>query len=214
MKLAECGATIPPIQIHESVDILYSVRKDVNDLFSITASHFINAGSAGIRHFHLLMSSLIKNINCSKLNELNDIWAMILYKGHSKDKESDRSYRTISTCPLLAKCLDLYVGQRYFTLWSSVQAPTQFQGSGSSHELASLLLTEAIQHCLFKAKHSIFVLLLDAKSAFDIVIRQNAIVEAFKAGTTDQGLIYINNRMEQRRTFPQWETSLMGPIND
>lgn len=95
-----------------------------------------------------------------------------------------------------------------------MQAPTQFQGSGSSHELASLLLTEAIQHCLFKAKHSIFVLLLDAKSAFDIVIRQNAIVEAFKAGTTDQGLIYINNRMEQRRTFPQWETSLMGPIND
>ena len=95
-----------------------------------------------------------------------------------------------------------------------MQAPTQFQGSGSSHELALLLLTETIQHCLFKAKHSIFVLLLDAKSTFDIVIRQNAIVEALKAGTTDQGLIYINNRMEQRRTFPQWETSLMGPIND
>ena len=104
MELAKSAKKLPPIEIHESVDILYSVRNDVNDLYSITAAHFIHAGAAGLQHFHLLMSSF--NINNSKIQALNDIWAMILYKGHRKDKESERSYRTISTCPLIAKCLD------------------------------------------------------------------------------------------------------------
>ena len=111
MELAKDGGKIPPISIAESVNILYSVRSEVNDLFSITASHYINAGASGLRHF--MLSALIENIGNSSLQELNDVLAMILYKGHNKDKESDRSYRTISTCPLLGKCLDIYIGQLY-----------------------------------------------------------------------------------------------------
>ena len=106
MEIARSGSLIPAIEPYQSVEILYSLREEVNDLFSITASHFSHAGSAGIRQFHLLMSSLIANINNAGLSKLNDVWAMILYKGHNKDKETDRSYRTISTCPLLAKSLD------------------------------------------------------------------------------------------------------------
>ena len=160
------------------------------------------------------MSTLITNINNADLSELNDIWAMILYKGHGKDKESDRSYRTISTCPLLAKCLDLYIGQRYYANWRLAQAPTQFQGEDSSHDLASLLLTEVIQHSLHSRKGPVFALFLDAKSAFDVVVRQNAMVAAFQAGTKDQGLLYLDKRMENRRTFLQWGTTIMGPILD
>ena len=214
MELAKVGGNIPSIKIHESIDILYSVRKDVNDLYSITASHFIYAGSAGLRHFHNLMSAFINNINHSSIQELNDIWAMILYKGHNKDKESDRSYRTISTCPLLAKCLDVYIGRRQYGKWREIQAPNQFQGEGSSHELASLLLTETIQYSLYHIRDPVFVIFLDAKSAFDVVVRQNAIVQAYKAGTTDKSLIFFNNRIGGRRTFVQWEKTLMGPIED
>ena len=103
MELARHAAPIPNIELWQSVELLFSVRQDVNDLFSITASHFINAGSAGLCHFHLLMSALLSNLNNCNLSEINDIWAVTLHKGHNKDKESDRSYRTISTCPLLAK---------------------------------------------------------------------------------------------------------------
>ena len=124
IELARLGEAIPDITASESIELLYSVKQGVNDLFSITASHFINAGAAGLRHFHLLMSTLISNLNNASLSEMNDIWAMILYKGHNKDKESDRSYRTISTCPLLAKCLDLFMGSRYYTRWRAAQAPT------------------------------------------------------------------------------------------
>ena len=98
----------------------------MNDLYSITANHFIHAGHAGFAHFHFLLTALSKNVNLFKLEELNTVWACILYKGHWKDKESDRSYRTISTCPILAKALDIYVGQLYAGDWARVQAGAQF----------------------------------------------------------------------------------------
>ena len=214
LELAKSGEPLPEIELFESVELLYSVKSEVNDLFSITASHFINAGAAGVRHFHLLLSTLIANLNNASLSELNDIWAMVLYKGHNKDKEIDRSYRTISTCPLLAKCLDIHIGRRYYSEWRQLQAPTQYQGEGSTHELASLLLTEVVQHSIFKSREPVFALFLDAKSAFDVVLRQNAIVAAFQAGSRDQGLLYLDARMARRRTFPQWGTTLMGPICD
>ena len=46
------------------------------------------------------------------------------------------------------------------------------------------------------------------------LLRQNAVVAAFQAGCKDQGLLYLDARMASRRTFPQWGTTLMGPICD
>ena len=46
--------------------------------------------------------------------------------------------------------------------WNEDQAPTQYQGSGMSHELASLLLTETVQHSLYISKRPVYALFLDA----------------------------------------------------
>ena len=214
VEICKLSRNVPEISYRKAVEILLSLRAEVNDFYSITANHFINAGQAGFEHFFFLLSSLMKNIKLASLEELNTVWACILYKGHGKKKNSDRSYRTISTCPLLAKAMDTYVGQLYGDGWSEVQAPTQFQGKGSSHDLAAILLTECIQHSLFTAKKPVFVLLLDAKSAFDKVVRQCAVRNAYLAGTTDQALLYINSRLENRKTFVEWDKVLMGPILD
>ena len=108
------------------MDILLSLRAEVNDLYSVTANHFINAGKAGFEHFFFLLNALIKNIQLASLEEINTVWACILYKGHGKNKNSDRSYRTISTCPLIAKALDTYVGQLHGAGWAEVQVPGQW----------------------------------------------------------------------------------------
>ena len=118
-----------------------SIRKNVNDFYSITALHYINAGQAGYDHFHSLLSAVITNVNLAGITELNTSYDCVLYKGHRKERTSDRSYRTISTCPLLAKGLDIYVRDLCLVAWNDQQAPTQFQGEGMSHALASVLLT-------------------------------------------------------------------------
>ena len=82
-----------------------------------------------------------------------------------------------------------------------MQDDTQFQGAGSSHDLAALLLTESINFSLFSARKPVFLQLLDAKSAFDLVPKESIIGNACKAGNMDQGLIYLDNRLGNRRTF-------------
>ena len=52
-------------------------------------------------------------------------------------------------------------------MWVAAQAETQFQGTGSRHELAALILTETIQFSIFKALEPLFAIFLDALSAFD-----------------------------------------------
>ena len=99
-------------------------------------------------------------------------------------------------------------------MWANEQAETQFQGSGSSHELAALLLTECIQHSMYTVKKPIFVLMLDAKSAFDKVVRECAVRNLYLAGTNDQALLYLNSRLKCRKTFVEWDKTLMGPIHD
>ena len=214
MKIANNATSIPPISPNDSTRLLYSLKADVNDFYSITANHFIHAGFEGLEHFHFLLNIIIEEINSSSLEELNTVWACILFKGHGKNKESDRSYRTISTCPLVAKALDSYIGSLYSAGWADAQADTQFQGSGSSHELAALLLSESLNFSLYSLKKPMFLLLLDAKSAFDLIPKESIIVNAFKAGTTDQGLVYLDNRLGNRLTYCEWSKTIMGPIID
>ena len=183
------------------------MRPAVNDLYSITASHYINAGQEGLEHFNVLMNSLISDLNLFQTPEINSVYACILYKGHKKDKTSDRSYRTISTCPLLAKGLDTYLRQHQ-------EADTQFQGEGSSHELAALLLTETIQHSLHTLGEPLYVLYLDARSAFDRVVIELLVRNLYLSGTRGHQLLFIKERLKNRLTFCEWDKTLMGPIGD
>ena len=156
------GPPIPTISEKESFDLLQKMKAEVSDLYGITANHFNSAGPAGWKNFNILFNSLISNVNNTDIVEINEVYACVLFKGHGKDKNSDRSYRTISTCHLVAKALDLHIRSLHVASWNLDQAETQFQGEGSSHELAATLLTETIQHSLFTLKEPIFVLLLDA----------------------------------------------------
>ena len=148
----------------------------------------------------------------SGVSTIHEINAIIIFKGHGKVKTSDRSYRTISTCPVVVKAMDLYVRKMNISRWSLDQSCTQFQGQESSHELAAILLTESIQHSLFALKKPVFVLYLDAQSAFDVVLHELLIRKLHFCGTRGQSLLYINNRLQNRQTFIEWDGSLMGPI--
>ena len=59
------------------------------------------------------------------------------------------------------------------------------------------------------------MLYLDAKSAFDVVLRELLIKNLFNLNEKgDQSLLYLNNRLENRQTFIDWDGQLMGPIYD
>ena len=157
IKLAKAGGKIPTISFPKGEKLLRQLKASVMDFFSITSLHFLNAGLEGIIHFTFLLNEVINHINSASMAELNTIWANILHKGGGKDVESDRSWRTISCCPILAKALDLYMVELYDMGWSAAQAPTQFQGSNSSHDLAALTITEATIQGQFCTRKPVYV---------------------------------------------------------
>ena len=214
LELCKHGKRIPPITESMSFKLLQKMKPNVNDFFGITPNHYNYAGPAGWKHFHFLLSSLLQDVNNTSINEINVVHAIILFKGNSKDKTSDRSYRTISTCPVIAKALDLYIRDLFIDDWNLDKADTQFQGEGSSHELAALLLTEVIVHSLYNIKEPVFVIYLDAKSAFDVVLKELLIKNLFHCNTNGHSLLYLNNRLENRETFVEWDGQMMGPIKD
>ena len=114
----------------------------------------------------------------------------------------------------LAKCLEQYHRDLYHGLWDNQQADTQYQGSGSSHELASLLVTEAVQHSLYVSNSPVFMLALDAESAFDRALRQVLCSELYRASLPGAAICYINNRLASRQTVYEWDGAMMGPACD
>ena len=216
IELAKSGPPLPALSTHEAVALLERVRPDVLDLFSISARHYLMAGQAGHHHFAALLNMIISNINLSTTAELNSAWSIMLHKGHNKPRNLCRSWRCISTCPLVSKVLDLYVSDLHSDNWVSASAPTQFMTKGSSHELAALLLTEVICYATLTLGIALWVLLLDKQSAFDSVLKEHVISEAFSAAgnQADQSLLYMANRLSTRRTFLQFSSTLMGPILD
>ena len=205
---------IPHISEKESFELLHAMKAEVTDFFGITVNHYKYAGPAGWRHFRVLLNSLIDDVSNTIIKEVNTVHAIIIFKGHGKVRTSDRSYRTISTCPVVAKAMDLYVRNLNISRWNLDQSCTQFQGQESSHELAAILLTESIQHSLFSLKKPVYVLYLDAQSAFDVVLHELLIRKLHFCGTTGQTLMYINNRLQNRQTYIEWDGSVMGPILD
>ena len=213
-QLCKDKKDIPKLSIKYSTAILKRMKPNVRDFWSITPLHYLKAGQEGLLHFNFLMNVIINNINSSTIKELNTVFALLLHKGHGKSRTSDRSYRTISTCPVISKALDMYIHDLHIAKWNEEQAETQYQGEGSNHDLAALLITEAIQHSLLYSKESIYLLFLDARSAFDTVVPKFLIRNLYFAGLSGDSLLYIDNRLNSRLTYCNWDEELMGPIKD
>ena len=114
----------------------------------------------------------------------------------------------------MAKSADCYFRDLYLDKWDECQADTQYQGAGSSHEPTSLLVTEAIQHSLFTTNKPVFALAVDAMSAFDRCLRQILCCEMYKAGVDKSAIIFMDNRLDSRKTVYEWEGVKMGPASD
>ena len=205
---------LPPISLDSSTKILNRMKASVNDLYSITPEHFINAGKLGIEHFNCLLNYVIKDTKLATIEELNSCYALLLYKRHGKPKTMDSSYRTISTCPTVSKAIDMYIRDLHKDKWSNQEAKTQYQGVDSCHELAALLVTEVVQHSLWSLKEPAYLLFLDAKSAFDKVLPEMLIRNLFNSGMRGNSVNFINNRLTNRHTYLEWAKNLMGPIKD
>ena len=92
VEICKSGDKIPKISYTQAEALLRKIRPGVSDFFSITAAHYLNGGPLTIRHFQFLVNTLIENIELAAIEELNKVHAIILHKGHRKDKALGQSF--------------------------------------------------------------------------------------------------------------------------
>ena len=140
----------------------------------------------------------------------------MLHKGGTKTKHLAKSWRCISTCPLLTKAMDLYVFGLHKEQWEAMAAPTQFMRDSSSHEFCALTLTEAIVHATHNLKSPIVQVCLGKVSAFDSALKEHIIREVFTAAnnTPSQSILYLAYCLASRKTYLKSQQTVMGPICD
>ena len=92
LKLCKDHHKIPAIPRDKASKLLSRMKKNVKDYYSITAQHYVNAGEEGLIHFNELLNAIVDNVNNASIEELNTAHGLILYKGHNKEKTSDRAH--------------------------------------------------------------------------------------------------------------------------
>ena len=80
------------------------------------------------------------------------------------------------------------------------------------------MLTEAIIFSTKVLRSPLWCLFVDKQAAFDMVMKQHILPAALSAaggpGHADKSLVYLANRLSNRRTFFEFDSVLMGPILD
>ena len=105
MNLPKDLPKIPPISMSDGERILRRLKPSVIDYYSITSHHFLHLGQAGLLLFVSLMNLVLRHVRHASVEELNNVFATILFKGGHKEPELDKSWRTISCCSLIAKAI-------------------------------------------------------------------------------------------------------------
>ena len=76
------------------------------------------------------------------------------------------------------------------------------------------MVTELTQYSLHVTDQPVYLLVLDAQSAYDRCLTQVLCTELFMSGVTGSALLLLNNRLENRSTVYQWEGEMLGPAVD
>ena len=76
------------------------------------------------------------------------------------------------------------------------------------------MITETIQYSLHSKKRPVYLLSLDAQSAFDRCLRQILICKLYEVGVSPSAISLIDKRLENRATIYEWNGTLLGPSTD
>ena len=75
-------------------------------------------------------------------------------------------------------------------------------------------MTEVLQYSSNVSNKPLFILALDAESAFDRCLRQILCGELFKAGVDRSAISFLDNRLAAKKTVYEWDGVMMGPAGD
>ncbi|VDI15809.1 Hypothetical predicted protein, partial [Mytilus galloprovincialis] len=207
--------------LDDSIPISFSVLEVQNainklnknkspDIYGITAEHFIHGGP----DLTVALTKIINNICIScvipdyiKMGILSPIFKK---KGLPTDP---KNYRGITVLPVIGKILEILLKEHLWQIIAAIQ--NQFQRgftSKISPLFCALLLNEVIIDAVYR-KTPLYVALLDAKSAFDVVNHSSLYRKLYLAGISGSLWLLLHDLSVGAQTSVRWENLVSEPFD-
>ena len=201
---------IPPVTLDELKSAIKTLNKGkAADINGIMIEHVVYGGEALVAVILNIINAIFTNAvvpDALKVGLLTSIYKNKVIKLESK------YYLGITILPVLCKIIDSILKQRVSSQLNSVQSTLQ-RGltKGTSPLKAALILEEARRESKDQKKPFILVL-LDAKSAFDVVKHKNMMRCLYHYGINNKHWTVINSLHTNAMTAVNWRGRISDPF--
>ena len=179
------------------------------DIYGLTAEHIIHGGDTLISTITEVINNICKTATIPDALKHGILTPIFKNKGLPNDA---KNYRGITVLPVIGKILEILLRQLIRDLIGILQNRLQRGFTPTVSPLYSaLILLESISEALDQ-KSSIFIALLDAKSAFDVVNHNSLLRKLFLAGIGGTIWLLIRQLNLDALTSVKWEGMISKPF--
>ncbi|VDI25646.1 Hypothetical predicted protein [Mytilus galloprovincialis] len=194
--------TIRPVIENDVRKAISTINRNKSaDYHNITIEHFIYAGDN-------ILSALTQLINIIFLEgDIPTILKIGLLSPVFKNKGSKNdalNYRGITILPVESKIIEAIIRDRVQPKVQKVQNPTQRGFTKGSSPMNAALPVEEMYRILPEKKQNGYLVLLDAKAAFDTVVHSHLFRRVYHAGIQDRTWTIIRSLHQNAESSIKW----------
>ena len=129
------------------------------------------------------------------------------------EKTHSVNYRGITVLPVVCKIIETIIRNRIRPICDNVQNPYQRGFTQNASPLNSALILEEFIRESKDNNLTAYIILLDAKAAFDVVDHQHMLRRLFQAGIQDKHWTLVQSLHQNATSSVKWENSISDPFD-
>lgn len=211
ISICQANRTHTEISLEEIDKAIQNLnRNKAPDCHGLTAENLLYGGQIIVKYLQQLIDRSYEL--CFIPNSLKVGTLTPIYKNKG-DKKEAKNYRGITITPILSKIIEIVMKFRIKPRITEIQNGLQRGFTEKASPLYSALIMEEVRRENLDLKVETIFVLLDAKSAFDVVRHTNMIRKLYHYGIDDQIILMIDNLYRDAVTYVKWNGENSAPFN-
>jgi hypothetical protein len=172
------------VTVNEFKDALSLVNKGKSsDYYGLTIEHILHAEEVVIEYLLYIYNQIFSNGETPDIIKTGLLTPAFKNKGN---RTSSTSYRGITVLPVLNKIMEVILKLRIQPRVLSIQSPAQRGFTAKTSPLNTSFIIEELKRNAKDEKDILITILLDAKSAFDVVNPEHLMRRLYHAGISNK----------------------------
>ena len=202
---------ISSVTHEEILNAIKSINKGkAADIYGVTIEHILNAGEAAIDFLQELINQIFNTGEIPDILKTGLLTPVYKKKG---EKINSVNYRGITVLPVVCKIIEAIIRNRLRPICDNVQNPYQRGFMQNASPLNSALIHEEFIRESKDNNLTAYIILLDAKAAFDVVDHKHMLRRLFQAGIQDKHWTLIQSLHENATSSVKWEKNISEPFD-